>query len=394
MTDRSERVAAMQISRPYRRGDSGPAVAEIRTKLATLGLLPAPDGGVEDPQTALFDDACDRAVRQFQQQRGISVDGLVGPETYRVLEEARWRLGDRLLAYSVARPLRGDDVVLLQRRLRALGADAGRVDGIFGPDTERGLREFQQEAGIAPDGTCGPATFKALDHAADAGVAVDVSRLRPPAYAGSGPTLAGKTVVLDPGHGGADRGAGGFGLDEASLVEDLASRVEGRLTATGMTAFLTRGPDGELNDAARADFANATNADLLLSLHIDALDVDGPDSDASGVAAFYFGREGLPQASPDGERFATLVQREIVARTDLADLGVWGKTWEILRRTRMPAVRVEIGYLSSADDARRLASPEFRDTVAEAIVVAVRRLYLPPESDPPTGQMSLPALSG
>ena len=62
--------------RSYARGDTGPAVAEIRAKLAMLGLLAEGEGAeLLDPAGALFDEATDRAVRAFQQQRGISVDG-------------------------------------------------------------------------------------------------------------------------------------------------------------------------------------------------------------------------------------------------------------------------------------------------------------------------------
>ena len=95
-----------------------------------------------------------------------------------------------------------------------------------------------------------------------------------------------------------------------------------------------------------------------------------------------------------GEEFAGLVQREIVARTDLVDCRTHGKTWDVLRRTRMPAVRVELGYLTNPGDAARLADPAFRDTVAEAVTVAVQRLYLPPDDDHPTGVLRLPELVG
>jgi N-acetylmuramoyl-L-alanine amidase len=95
-----------------------------------------------------------------------------------------------------------------------------------------------------------------------------------------------------------------------------------------------------------------------------------------------------------GERLAELVQREIVARTDLLDGRCHPRTWELLRRTRMPAVVVEIGYLTHPGDARRLADPQLRDTVAEALLVAVQRLFLPIELDPPTGVLQLAALAG
>ena len=87
----------------------------------------------------------------------------------------------------------------------------------------------------------------------------------------------------------------------------------------------------------------------------------------------------------ENERFAGLVQREIVARTDLVDLRTHPKTWELLRHTRMPAVRLDVGYLTNATDAARLDDPAFRDLLAEAIVVAVQRYYLSPEIDARTG---------
>lgn len=374
---------------PYRRGDRGPAVAEIRAKLAVLGLLQEPADALRRPEEAVFDAAVDSAVRAFQQQRGITVDGLVGPQTYRILEEARWRLGDRILSHAVSHLLIGDDVAALQRRLLDMGFDCGRVDGVFGSDTDAALREFQRNVGLRPDGTCGPATLKALDRLTRTVVGGRPHALREEtAIARSGPALSGKVVVVDPGHGGRDRGVAAGGLDEAGVVEDLAARVEGRLTATGVLAFLTRGPDGVLDEADRAGFANAAEADLLISLHVDAQ----PSPHPQGVATFYYGNDRHGHSSAVGERFADLVQREIVARTDLVDCRSHGKTWDLLRHSKMPAVRIELGYLTNTGDAARLADPGFRDVVAEAIVVAVGRLYLPPDDDAPTGTLRLPEL--
>ena len=96
--------------------------------------------------------------------------------------------------------------------------------------------------------------------------------------------------------------------------------------------------------------------------------------------------------SATGQQFAGLLQRELVARTDLLDCGIHGKTWDLLRRTRMPAVRLEVGYVTHPGDAARLADPAFRDTVAEAATIAVQRLFLPPEDDHPTGVLRLPEL--
>src|SRR5919199_147881 len=114
---------------PLRRGDTGPAVAEVRAMLHGLGLLPEAEGEA-------YDAATERAVRAFQQSRGLAADGVVGVETYRALGEARW---------------------LLDR-----GFDVGRCDGIFGARTEAALTEFQRNAGVKADGIFGPATQRAI----------------------------------------------------------------------------------------------------------------------------------------------------------------------------------------------------------------------------------------
>ena len=369
----------------FRLGDRGDAVVEIRSRLAVLGLLaepPVPD----DP--ALFDARLDQAVRAFQQQRGLSVDGVVGGSTYRVLDEARWRLGDRLLTHVPGNLLSGDDVVALQQRLLDLGFKVGRVDGRFGHRTEQAVRDFQRNVGVPPDGTCGPATLKAIGRLAPIVRGGQPNAMRAEErIRRAGPQLTGKIVVVDPSLGRIEDPA----LREraAAIIDDLARRVEGRLVATGVQAFLARaGGDHDGDEVERAEFANRTDAHLCISLAMDA----SPNPDASGVATYYYGSDAHGVSSSVGERFAGLVQREIVARTDLGDLRSHAKTWDLLRRTRMPAVRIDVGYVTNLRDVDRLSDPAFRDVVAEAVVVAVQRVYLSPDSDSKTGVLRLSEL--
>ncbi len=382
------------MSSTLRMGASGAAVGEVRQLLGQLGLLPDHDldgalAALRDPDSAVYDDAVDRAVRAFQQQRGLTVDGIVGAATYRALDEARWQLGNRILTRSISHPVVGDDVAALQRRLLEMGFDCGRVDGVFGPDTERGLREFQRNVGLVVDGTCGPETLAALERLSRTVVGGRPSALRDDErLARRGPALRGKVVVIDPGHGGDDRGIVAHGLEEAAIVEDLAARIEGRLVATGVDTYLSRGPAMEIDESGRADWANSLHADLVVSLHIDA----HANPEAHGVATYYYGSDSHGHVSAIGERFADLVQREIVSRTGLRNCRTHAKTWDLLRNTRMAAVRVEAGYLTNSGDAARLGDPAFRDALADAVVIAVQRLYLAPANDPVTGTLHLSQL--
>lgn len=365
-----------------RRGATGRAVADVRGMLASLGLLDNTEHASHDQ----YDEATELAVRHFQQRRGISVDGAVGHETYTALTGAHWRLGDRVLSHSPGQMLVGDDVSALQTQLLELGYDLGRADGLFGTATAEGTRTFQRDYGLVADGICGPATLHALRQLGRRVVGGRPQLLREMvAVAESGPSLLGKRIVIDPGHGGADTGVVHGELTEAHLVHDLAARLEGRLTALGVTALLTRGPGNGATDEQRAGLANDMGADLVLSLHIDNSSSPRPH----GLATYYFGGSG--SSSTIGERLADLVQRELVARTGLLDSRTHGKAWALLRLTRMPAVRVELGYLSSPIDRLRLVDPLFRDTVAEGLLVAVQRLYLPVADDYPTGAMRFPA---
>lgn len=372
---------------PLRRGDRGPTVVQVRVALASLSLLPGdPTGRLGGDE---FDGALDRAVRAFQQSRGLSVDGAVGPDTLRALDEARRRLGDRLLYYSINRPFVGDDVSALQERLTHMGFDVGRSDGIFGARTEAALREFQRNRGLAPDGRCGPLTLRELrrlERTVVGGrphVLREAERLRQ-----RGPSLAGMTVAIDPGHGGDDLGHVAGDLCERDVVADIAQRLEGRLLASGLNAYPIHGPNESPDDQERARRANETGADLLLSLHVEA----NPCPHAQGIATYYYGTwRGLGSAV--GERCADLVQREIVARTGLVDCRTHPKTWELLRRTRMPAIRIDLGYLTNPADRAALASTELQATVAEGVLAAVQRLFLPPDLDPPTGQLRVPPLA-
>jgi N-acetylmuramoyl-L-alanine amidase len=370
-------------------------VAEIRAILANLGLFTDDDLATAGSSSDDFDERTERAVRSFQQSRGLSADGLVGPETWRALDAARWRLGSRTLYHAIPDPLVGEDVRALQERLLEMGYDVGRPEGVYGARTAHAVAQFQREVGLIPDGACGPQTMHALRRLGRKVVGGRPQWLRESeAFRHSGPNLVGKVIVIDPGHGSPDDPGsvvsdGTLQWSEADLAYDLATRLEGRLAAAGMRVHLTRGPapSTPLPDLDRARLANDLGGDLLISLHLDA----HRNPAADGVATYHYGTDnGVTSAT--GERLAGLVQREIVARTGLRDCRTHAKAWDLLRLTRMPAVRVEVGYLTSPVDRARLTDPAFRDRVVEAIMAAVQRMYYSAEADVPTGSIDVSKL--
>jgi N-acetylmuramoyl-L-alanine amidase len=348
-------------------GDHGDVVTDVTNTLHRLGFIAK--------ASDIFSDEVGQAVRAFQQERGISVTGLIDETTQVAINEARWKLGDRSL--KLTEPvMRGDDVASLQSRLIEMGFNPGRVDGIYGSASEAAVKDFQKSVGVKIDGICGPATVIALMRLLRTVTGGAPALLRDQASREKrGPALADKVIVLDPSPRG----------DIAEFTFDLAQKIEGRLIALGVSVFLTRGLNTSPSEEERITFANNTSADLLISLSVDRQDSDI----ANGLATYFYGSETHGIHSIVGEKFATIVQRELISRTDLLNNRTHAKTWNLLRLTKAPAVMLEVGYISNSKDSARLADPNFRDVVAEGLVVAIQRMYLSAEQDAKTGTLRL-----
>jgi len=339
-------------------GDHSTQAADVQARLRALGIP------VED-NAGWFGDSTTQAVRTFQQQRGILVDGIVGPSTWGELVGASRRLGDAIL-YLKQPPMRGDDVVLLQERLNALGFDAGRSDGIFGRATDSAVRAFQKEYGVAEDGMFGPRSHSAL-----MGLRVDRQgtaaglreELRRAERGGRG--LGGAVVVIDPGHGGPDRGNPGTnGACEADLCWQLALQVAERLAAAGATARLTRTETEDPDNFERARRANQIGGEMFLSLHLNTYG----EPTAEGSSTYYF------STSQAAQRLAEGIQGELVG-LGLNNCRSHGRSYAVLKETRMPAVLIEPVFITNPDEEKRLHDREFLKALALAIVTGLERYY-------------------
>jgi N-acetylmuramoyl-L-alanine amidase len=321
-----------------RPGSSGEAVRDLQRRLDALGHEVVPD------EPGRFAVGTSRAVTAFQEARGLRVDGVCGPETWAALVESGYRLGDRML-YRKAPMLRGDDVAELQRRLNALGFDAGREDGILGDGTAGALAEFQRNAGVTADGICGPQTVAALERLGGPPLSVlaagSVASVRERESLRRGPhTLAGQRVFVatEPG------------------LETIATVIVRGLLAGGAAALL------DSTGAAGSDVAAAANrygADLFLALAL---------GDAPGCRCSYFGSGRF--RSEAGYRVAVAI-RDQLAHLLGPEGGVCGRSYAVLRETTMAAVICEPVPRDNRPGIRRLVALGPR--VAQAIVQGVRR---------------------
>ena len=391
----------MPVSPFFRLGDRGPAVAEIRARLARLGLLGGSehvraeeslrslmyddftssgrDAGREPSQwdtTALvsgdFDEEVDAAVRAFQDARGITVDGIVGPETYRRLEEARWRLGDRVLSYAPANPYIGEDVLQLQRHLNRLGFAAGKEDAHFGPLTDRGLREFQRNTGLAQDGITGPETLRAIGrlHRTVGKGSANTARERyalPQLQTG----IAGKLVVVDAVARPGLRSALNTSFDDGALTQSLGERVADRLAEAGARILVHLPTEAPSRDERRcAEVANEHDADLVVSVAVDL-----SATDAAPFCVSYFGR-GDELFSAAGRAVAEAVCDQLAVAAPDYRCDQQAQTTDILRLTRMPAIRVTFSS-TAVEEAIERGDSSVLDLLAEALSSGVEAFFRP-----------------
>ena len=348
-----------------RRGHRGWAVRDLQSRLTALGHVVDP-GELEGHR---FGESTERAVRAFQQERGLLVDGLVGTDTWEELVEAGYAPGDRAL-YLRSPYFRGEDVRVLQGRLNVLGFDPGREDGIFGEQTARAVQEFQRNVGLPPDGIVGATTLDALGRLRGSTPGPGRTEIRETETLRASDSLSGHRVAIDPGHGPQDPGCTGpGGLVEAEVAWRLAELLAAELRARGADPVVLRSHDEDPPASERAARANAAQADVLVAVHLN----DHGDPAAEGSSSYYFGR--LDSYSLAGRALADVVQEELVARTGLKDGRTHPKAFPILRESTMPAVQLEPCFITNPKEERLLREDRFRRELAAAVAEALERYF-------------------
>lgn len=181
--------------------------------------------------------------------------------------------------------------------------------------------------------------------------------------AGTVPARAFSTVVIDPGHGGHDRGGiPGQRISEKAMALDVGLRLRTILEANGLTVRMTRSDDTFIPLEDRPAVSNAISDSIFVSIHFDAYKA----SHAQGVSTFWY-RGG---ASRD---LSAAIQRQMVRELHPAEnRGSTRRELCVLRLNRRPAVLVEGGYLTSPVEGEKILTPEYRQAIAQAIADGIK----------------------
>lgn len=365
----------------------------IRASEGATGLSPS---SVNDPSH--FDETLDGALRTFQQNKGLIVDGVLGPETEMALTQAQYSLGDRSLYFDAEHPLRGEDVERIQANLSRLGFYYGHLNGVFNRKTHYAVVELQENLGLEPNGVVDLETIAALARinknitSSKAYSLRDYARLEQATNA-----LKQRVIILLPwsasGQTVSPTAPAQFTADQARITTDVALRTYELLdnvgalpVVVGTEQYTTRAGQQVRTAESKAAATDGHADALVLTLHCDW----NESQSANGVATYYWGnQDGTETFSPIGEMAARYVLKELISRTGSQDLGCHARQWELLRYSDAPTVWVDLGYLSSANERDHLEDAEHRERLAESILCGLQRMYVQSNDTVATGTMSL-----
>ena len=169
------------------------------------------------------------------------------------------------------------------------------------------------------------------------------------------------TVVIDAGHGGHDRGGiPGQRIAEKDMTLDVAQRLKNVLSASGYRVVMTRSTDVFVPLGGRVAIANSYRNAIFVCIHFNATGRSG----ASGIETYFYSRESLPLASA--------IHYYVTGGAPSANRGVRRRGYYVLRRTSIPAVLVECGFLTNPTEAAYAQSVSYRQKLAEEIAAGIR----------------------
>ncbi len=351
----------MDKTQALRKSHSGENIVDIQRRLKQLGY----SLGITDID-GIFGEETERAVKKFQQDRGLDSSGIIDNETWQELVDAGYKIGDRLL-YLKYPPFRGDDVKVLQYWLKSLGFYHENENGIFGEETKNALIEFQKNMELAPDGIAGKETIQNL---------IKLKRIIEARKTSNFPfnrkfELRKKQgiikVILDYGQDIVNLGENNEYYKEGIYVcRSIVNFCKDYLSKKGVKTVLTiNGENQNSFIGDRIKYANKSGSDLLISINLG----QSSEKEANGCSCYYF--KGLHSYSVDGKKIANYIQDSIVKNMGALDCRTHGTSYSILKETVMTSVLVEPEFITNERKREKLKDSSYQYEISKNIGNAI-----------------------
>lgn len=254
---------------------------------------------------------------------------------------------------------------------RTVAVESGRVAAVRTNQYDHGYDGYEKVARIVVDLTEDAAFTDLLVDAETPGcvtVTPADTETEPPAPAEPDPEpepepASGPVVVLDAGHGGADPGTQAAELDEKDLNLEVTLMAGALLEEMGVTVVYTRTEDVYVTLADRAQLANDRGADVFVSIHTNA---SSTSADFHGIETYYL------SGAAESRRLAAALHASVLEATGANDHSIRTANFYVLRETPMPAVLLEMGYVTNAAELENLRSPDYRAALAQGVAAGIR----------------------
>ena len=318
------------LNSPLRNGNFNDETVQLKKDLAVLGF-PVPGNG-----TNHFGPNTEKTVKKFQEYYGLVVNGIVDGPTMTKMKE----ILNSPLQKNRSHPL----TVKLKRDLAKLGYPVpGNGTEFFGIYTEKRVKEFQRDYGLPVSGIADSLTLQMIAKAIEE---------------------MGIKIFLDPGHGGKDPGARGFGLNEKDVVLDIALKTAKYLTEKydDVTVKLSRDKDVYIALEERSKMANEWGADFFISIHTNAY-----NGKISGFESYIHDKI----TTEKDIVYQQSIHTYLVEKLKFNDRGKKSKNLNVLRNTVMPAILFEFLFIDHEHDNKLLANPNYRDKIARTLADAI-----------------------
>lgn len=344
-----------------KKSNSGKNIVDIQRRLKQLGY----SLGITDID-GIFGEETERAVKKFQQDRGLDSSGMIDAETWQELVDAGYKIGDRLL-YLKYPPFRGDDVKILQYWLKSLGFYHENENGIFGEETKKALIEFQKNMELAPDGIAGRETIQNLSRLKRIIEARKTSNFPFNRRFEYRKKMGIVKVILDFGENIRDFGINNeYYKERIYICRSIVNFCKDYLGKKGVNTVLTM--NGESQNSFTGDrikYANKSGSDLLISINLSV----SSDKEANGCSCYYF--KGFHSYSVDGKKMANYIQDSLVNNMKILDCRTHGTSYSILKETIMTSVLVEPAFITNPEQRKKLEDSSYQFEISKNIGNAI-----------------------